>query len=148
MPAKAKAKKKVQRRKEIQELVSPQAQKKMERRVQARLAELDEIFDERYAIALEILEMQTDDVKAVAYRMQATMKRMAGVPRGFKFEGQMVNVDPEILERLQEKNHLWVAVRLLVTLAVWGTDVCGMKLPKDKCAYCLTPVKKARKKKR
>lgn len=136
-PVKAKAK----RRAEIAEPMSPEAQRKAERRVKKLLDEMDERADERYEYAMKILEANPDSVEEAVERMVKTMRHMAGPPR-FVVDGQAINVEPEILERIQRKSHTWVAVRLLVACAKWDIRIANFMLPKKVCADCGVRVKR------
>lgn len=138
---KAKAKAKAKRRKEIQKAFSPKEQKAFERKIKHALDEADERADERYAYATTILQANSDDVREAVEKMVAIMRRMQPENLRFKVDGVYVNVEQEILERINRKLHVWVAVRLLVSAAMWDIRIAGFKLPKKKCARCLRKVK-------
>lgn len=129
------------RRKEIKELMSPAAAKKAERRVKQVLGEYDDLADERYEYAKKILDANSPKVNEIVERMVETMRRMAGEPR-LRVDDVYVNVDPEILERINKKLHTWMAVRLLVAAGLWDIRISGFKLPKKSCARCGKKVKK------
>ena len=136
----AKAKKKKKRQAEIGELISPQAQKKAEREVRRQLDEIDELAEERYAYACKILQANGPEIQTVVDRMVTTLQRMQGRPR-FIVDGIPVNIEPEIIDRINKKLHTWVAVRLLVAGALWDIRIAGLKLPKKACARCGKKVK-------
>ena len=137
----AKAKKKAKRRKEIAELMPPQAQKAAERKVKKTLDEMDEAADERYVYAKQILEVNPPAISELVEKMAQTMRRMQPERLPFVVDGQAVNVDQEILERINKKLHVWIAVRLLVASALWDIRIANFKLPKKSCARCGKKVK-------
>lgn len=140
MPPKAKAKAKAKRRKEIGELISPKAQKKAEREIRHALDDMDELATKRYNYATKIMQANGPEFIAVVERIVAVLQKMQGQPR-FVHDGIPVNVEPEIVGKINKKLHTWVAVRLLVAGALWDIRIANMKLPKTKCARCLKKVK-------
>lgn len=75
----------------------------------------------RAAYVKKILDANGPEITAVVSQMVTTMQRMAP------------NVDEEI--------HVWLAVRLLVSAAMWDIRIAGLKLPKSQCAKCGVKVK-------
>ena len=132
---------KKKRRAEIATLMSPEAQRKAEREVKKQLDAMDDRADERYEYAMKILEGNPQSAHEAVERMTATMKHMAGEPR-FVVNGQAVNIDPEILARIQHKMHVWIAVRLLVACAKWDIRIANFTLSKVLCADCGEKVKR------
>jgi predicted nucleotide-binding protein (sugar kinase/HSP70/actin superfamily) len=148
IPVKAKAKKK--RKAEIEGLMSAEAQRKAERKLQKFVMELDERSEERAKWVNEILKANDDDVAHVLRIMVETLKHMEGPPK-IVFEGKPYNAvkgETELLERIQERNFAWVAMRCLVACAEWNIQVGNFKLPKDLCARCGVKVKKKAGKKK
>jgi hypothetical protein len=139
MAAKVQAKGK--RRKEIQKALSPKEQRAFERKVKESLVEVEAKADERYDYAVAILQANSEDVRDAVEKMMAVLRKLAPDTPRFKVDGVYVNVDTEILERINKKLHTWVAVRLLVAAAMWDIRVAGFQLPKKKCARCLKKVK-------
>lgn len=137
----SKVKAKGKRRKEIQKALSPKEQKAFERRIKETLAEVEAKADERYDYAVAILQANSDDVRDAVEKMVAVLRKLAPDTPRFMVDGVYVNVDTEILERINKKLHTWVAVRLLVAAAMWDIRVAGFQLPKKKCARCLKKVK-------
>jgi len=135
MPARAKAKARAKRRDEIQEIMSPQAQKALERKLKKEIGKQDDFADECEEYVQMILAANSDEVAEAVDHLTDTMKRMQGTPR-FVIDGIRVNVEPEILANINHKIHRWVAVRLLVAAAEWDIRIANFKLPKDKCARC------------
>lgn len=139
MTAKVKAKGK--RRKEIQKALSPKEQRAFERKVKEALAEVEANADERYDYAVTILQANSEEVHDAVEKMVGVLRRLAPETPRFKVDGVYVNVDTEILERINRKLHTWIAIRLLVAAAMWDIRVAGFQLPKKKCARCLKKVK-------
>jgi hypothetical protein len=137
----AKAKAKGKRRKEIQKSFSAKEQKAFERKINHAISDADERAEERYAYATTILQNNAPEVNEAVEKMVVTMRRMQPETLRFKVDGVYVNVNQEILERINRKLHVWVAVRLLVAAAMWDIRIAGFKLPKKKCARCLKKVK-------
>ena len=137
----AKAKAKAKRRKEIQKAFSPKEQKAFERKIKHQLDELDEKADERYAYAMKILQANSDEVHETVEKMVAVMRRLQPETLRFKVDGVYVNVDQEILERINRKLHVWFAVRLLASAAQWDIKIAGFKAPKKLCVKCGVKVK-------
>lgn len=141
IPTKKKVKAKKKRRQEITTLMSPEAQRKAEREVKKKLDDMDDKADERYEYAMKILEGNPPSVADAVERMTAQMAAMAGPPR-FTVDGRAVNVDQELLNRIQRKMHTWIAVRLLVATAKWDIRIANFTAPKGVCADCGVKVKK------
>lgn len=77
--------------------------------------------ESRYKYAQAVLEINGEEVREAVSRMVTVMQRMAPT--------------------VDEKTHVWVAVRLLVAAAMWDIRIANFKLPKKKCARCLKKVK-------
>jgi hypothetical protein len=45
------------------------------------------------------------------------------------------------LRAVQERNFLWIAVRLFVACGEWEMQIANFKIPAGKCARCLKPTK-------
>jgi hypothetical protein len=136
--AKAKAKKK--RQDEIGELMSPAAQKKAERAIRRALADMDELADERAAYANAILDANPPEIRQLVESMTEKMRYMQDRPR-FVHDGIPVNIEPQVVQNLNDKIHLWVAVRLLVACAEWDIQVGNFKLPNNLCFRCAKKVR-------
>lgn len=143
----AKAKKKEKRIAEIEELMSPKAQRKMERKVKDRLDEISEKAETRFQTAKTIYDQQPKDVQEAVDAMVKTMKHMANPPK-FTMDGVTYNVDETLLNSIQRKTHTWFAMRLLVACAEWGIRIGNFKAPKGTCLRCGEPVKKVKPKKK
>jgi uncharacterized protein YaaR (DUF327 family) len=135
MAVRAKAKARSKRRKEIVDLMSPQAQKAAERKIRHELDEMDERADECYAYATTILQHNSPLIREIVEQMVETMRQMQGRPR-FTVDGIAVNVEPQIVENINRKIHTWLAVRLLAAAAQWDIQISGFVLPKKMCAVC------------
>jgi hypothetical protein len=136
IPVKARTKKK--RKAEIQELVSPQGQRKAERALQKYVMELDERSEKRQVWVDQILAVNDESISDVLEIMVDTLKHMEGEPKVIH-EGKTYNAvkgETELLQRIQERNFRWIAMRCLVACAEWDIQVANFKLPKDLCARC------------
>jgi len=120
---------------EIQELISPRAQRKAEREADNELIDLEERATERYEWALALSKLQDEETTVAINRMVMTMARMAG-PARFK-----VHADQARLDKIQYYNHLWITMRLFVACAEWGIRVGNFKAPKKQCVRCGKKVK-------
>lgn len=137
-------KKKSARKKEIADLLDPNAQRKLTRAAEAHLKELEANADERYEWALALKKQQSDDMTVVINRLVAQMAKMAGRPN-FIFQGINWNVPESRLLGIQVKNHTWIAMRLLVASAEWGIRIGNFKSSKDSCIRCGKSVKPKKK---
>lgn len=137
----ATAKAKAKRRKEIEKAFSPKEQKAWERKIKQQLMELDERADVHYAYATKILQHNSDEVRETVEKMVAVMRRLQPETLKFKVDGISVNVDQQVLERINRKLHVWFAVRLLASAAQWDIRISGFKAPKKKCVKCGVKVK-------
>jgi hypothetical protein len=77
--------------------------------------------EERYKYAQSILEINSDEVRDTVNRMVEVMQRLAPT--------------------VDEKVHVWVAIRLLAAAAQWDIRISGFKAPKSSCAKCGVKVK-------
>ena len=100
-----------------------------EKALKKLLKDLDEQTDERYAWAVKFLKGQDEKVREAVGRMVDTMKEMAGPPTanlimpGDK-QPTTVNVD----ESFQDRNFVYIAVRLLLAGAKMDIRVAKLKL--------------------
>lgn len=143
-PPMKKAVAKQKRQEEIGELVSPQAARKYERKLNAYVMELDERAEEREKYTRGILAVNDDSIEEVVGWVVEALRKMNGPPK-IVFEGQTVHAlkgEPDLLLSVQTKNFRWIAVRLLVSSALWDIQVGNFKLPQDKCARCLKTTKR------
>src|SRR5215467_7340577 len=132
---------------EIADLMNPHAQKKFQRDADNALIDMEEQIDVRFEYAKRILKMQNEAVHKIVSEWIEQMQRMAGEPV-FLFNGMRIPGDPEKMREMQEKNFVWIAVRLLAACAVWDIQISGFKLPEDACAKCGKEVKIPKKKRR
>jgi len=135
MPPVAKGKKRKARQDEISDLMSDKAQKKAERAIRRQLADIDERADEYESYANLILDANPPEIRELVEGMVAVMRKMQGQPR-FVHDGITVNVEPEILERINRKIHTWFAVRMLVACSEWDIQIGKFQLPKSNCYRC------------
>lgn len=133
------------RQEEIAEVMSPRAARKYERDAENALIDYEEEVDRRYDYAQGILKMQNQAVLGAVDVLVEQMKRMAGTPI-FTYKGSAYPASPSRLLQCQERNFVWIAVRLLAACAVWDVQISGFKLPEDHCAKC--EVKKPTKRRR
>lgn len=137
----AKAKKKVQRRSEIGELISPQAQKAAERRVRNYLMLLDEKSELREAYTQIILDANPPSVEATVDFIADQLRKMQ--PQADKevipFEGanhRLVGGEIEMVRKIEDRNYRYIAIRILVACAEWNIRVGDFTLPSRNCARC------------
>lgn len=136
------------RQAEIQELMSAESQRKAERGLQKFVMELDERSEERMAWVDQILAVNDAEISNVLAIMVETLARMQGSPK-IVYHGRAYNAikgEAELLERIQDRNLSWVAMRCLVACAEWDIQVANFKLPNDSCARCGKSTRKPRKK--
>jgi hypothetical protein len=136
----ARAKAKVGRKKrqeEIRVLMDPKSQRKFEREAENHLIDLEERAAERYQWAKTLMDAQSEELQVAIRRLTVKMATLAGLPR-FSYKGATINVDggQERLNRLQYRNHLWIAMRLLVAAAEWGIRIGDFTAPKGECLRC------------
>jgi uncharacterized protein YaaR (DUF327 family) len=139
----AKAKKKVRRKEEITELMSPKSQRKAERELTNHLMEIDERADGHEAYARKILDANDENVEELVEKMIDLLIGMTAPPQ-ITYRGQVyrsVKGEDELLKRIQRKNYRYLAVRVLVACAEWGIRVSDFTLPKNYCARCGKKVK-------
>jgi hypothetical protein len=130
--------KKKSRSAQIEQVFSPQAQKKAERQISHYVMELDEKADEREAYTRTILKANDDSIERVVGLMVKELQTMEGAPV-ITFQGRRYNSiggETEQLKRIQQKNFRYIAVRVLVACAKFDIRVGTFKLPKDFCADC------------
>jgi len=125
---------------EIKDLFDPKAQRKWERDWQNELIDLEERVEENYKYAWEVFKLQDEPTKQALREAVKMMAHMAGEPT-FRFRGRPVVEDMARLRVIQERNFLWIAVRLMVACAEWDIQIANFKLPAGKCARCLKPTK-------
>jgi len=125
---------------EIKDLFDPKAQRKWERDWQNELIDLEERVEENYKYAWEVFQLQDDTTKQALREAVKMMAHMAGEPT-FRFRGRPVVEDMARLRAVQERNFLWIAVRLMVACGEWDIQIANFKIPAGKCARCLKPVK-------
>ena len=125
---------------EIKDLFDPKAQRKWERDWQNELIDLEERVEENYKYAWEVFQLQDDTTKQALREAVKMMAHMAGEPT-FRFRGRPVVEDMARLRAVQERNFLWIAVRLFVACGEWEMQIANFKIPAGKCARCLKPVK-------
>ena len=135
MPPVAKAKKRKARQDEISNLMSDKAQKSAERAIRRQLADMDERADEYERYANIILDSNGDEIREIVEGMVEKMRGMQGRPR-FVHDGITVNIEPEIIERINRKIHLWFAVRMIVACSEWDIQIGKFQLPKSNCYRC------------
>lgn len=133
-------KQKVKRIEEIKELFDPKAQRRWERDWQNELIDLEEKVEENYNYAREVYSLQDETTKTAISEAIEMMAHMAGEPT-FRFRGRPIVEDMARLRAVQERNFLWIAIRLLVSCAEYEIQIANFKLPAGKCARCLTPTK-------
>ena len=131
----AKGKKRAKRRTEIAEIMSPQAQKKAEREIRHALGDLDDRADEYAAYAKMILDANPPEIRQIVEAMTEKMRHMQGQAH-FSHNGIRVNIEPEVVQKINDKIHTWVAVRLLVACAECDIQVGKFQLPKNLCYRC------------
>lgn len=138
-PVKKKAKpvKKSARKKAIKKAFSQREQEISEREIKRSLAVLDERTDERYDYAKLIYEMQSPKVKAIIEAMVDKMHVMVGDNPPLYYKGTPINGgDPQTVRKLYDKNFYWLAIRILVSLALWDIRMEDFKLSPKLCARC------------
>jgi len=135
------------RQEQIAEVMSPRAARKFAHNADNALIDFEEQVTERFEYAQGILKIQNEAVHKIVNAMVEQMQRMAGEPR-FVYEGATIPVDADKLRDLQEKNFIWVAVRLLAACATFDIQISGFKLPEYLCAKCGKGVKPPVKKQR
>lgn len=136
----AKAKKKKTRSAEIQKVFSAKEQRKLEREADNALIDLEEEVEQRYKYARKIYDKQDEQTQAAIDHLIGTMEKMAGPPV-FIFRGIRMNADTDQHKTIQQKNFMWIAVRLLVACARWDIKIANFKLSKQRCADCGKKVK-------
>ena len=145
MTVRAKAKSKPSRKKrqdEIRDLMSEKAQRKAERAIRHALDDMDARADEYVEYADAILAINSPEITELVEGMVEKMRAMQGQPR-FTHDGITVNVEPELIERINEKIHRWFAVRMLVACAEWDIQIGNFKLPDNLCYRCAKKVRRA-----
>jgi hypothetical protein len=135
-----KAKVRQARVEEIKDLFDPKAQRKWERDWQNELIDLEERVEENYTYAREVYMFQDEPTKQALREAVKMMAHMAGEPT-FRFRGRPVVEDMARLRAVQERNFLWIAVRLFVACGEWEMQIANFKIPAGKCARCLKPTK-------
>jgi hypothetical protein len=126
--------------------VAKAKKEKLPPKVKARLKEIQDKADTRYAWAHDLYKQQPADVQGAVNFMLKTMANGAGPPR-FTMDGHSYPVDMEILRDIQRKSHLWISMRMLVACAEWGIRIGNFKAPKKHCIRCgKSVVVKAKKK--
>lgn len=133
-------KQKAKRIEEIKDLFDPKAQRKWERDWQNELIDLEERVEENYTYARVIYLIQDDSTKEAIRKAVEMMAHMAGEPT-FRFRGRPIVEDMARLRAVQERNFLWIAIRLLVACAEYEIQIANFKLPADHCARCGKPTK-------
>jgi len=133
-------KQKARRIEEIKDLFDPKTQRRWERDWQNELIDLEERVEENYKYAWEVFKLQDDTTKQALREAVKMMAHMAGEPT-FRFRGRPVVEDMARLRVIQERNFLWIAVRLMVACAEWDIQIANFKLPAGKCARCFKPTK-------
>lgn len=128
------------RTEEIRELLDPKAARRWERDWQNELIDLEERVEENYKYAQEIYRLQDQATRDAIQEATEMMAYMAGPPT-FKFRGRPITEDMPRLRVVQERNFLWIAVRLLVACAEWDIQIANFKLPSGNCARCLKATK-------
>lgn len=126
--------------------MDPRTQKRFAKDADNAFIDFEEQVGERFEYAREIMKIQNEAVRKIVSEMVENMKRMAGEP-SFVYLGTTIPMDEHKLRELQEKNFIWIAVRLLAACAVWDIQISGFKLPESLCAKCgaKTTMKKRRK---
>jgi hypothetical protein len=143
----AKAKKKRQRVEEIEKLFDPKEQRRYERRLKERVAELEENAKVQDQYVKKILGANDESVHEIVEWIVERMAVMVGPP-SIVFEGQRLNsVDGEVaaLAKIQQSNFYFIAVRLLAGCAAWDIKIGNFKLPSKLCAKCGVKVRKGGK---
>ena len=135
-----KAKVRQARVEEIKDLFDPKAQRKWERDWQNELIDLEERVEENYKYAWEVFKLQDEPTKQALREAVKMMAHMAGEPT-FRFRGRPVVEDMARLRAVQERNFLWIEVRLFVACGEWEMQIANFKIPAGKCARCLKPTK-------
>lgn len=126
------------RREEISELLDPKAAKRMARAMDNALIDVEELTDQRYEYARSIYKLQDEATRKAIDLMVEKMHKLAG-PMVVKFQGVVIQADEARLQKLQERNLSWCAIRLFVACAVWDIQIANFKLPEDACAKCGIP---------
>jgi hypothetical protein len=138
-----KIKKKVKRREEITELMSPKAQKKFDKEIFNYVDELDERSHEREKYVQKILDVNDESVLSIVNALAEVLEIMNG-PVQLVFKGQTFNAikgEGDLLPRIRRRNCRYVAVRCLVACALMDIRFGNFKLPADYCAKCGATVK-------
>jgi len=140
MPPVAKAKKKLQRRGEIEELMSPRAARKAERKLRDFIMELDERSEERESYVQTILKANDESVLETVALIVEQLEKMSPTQGDLvTFEGQsyrLVGGEAELAQRIRIRNFRYIAIRVLVACAEWDIKVGDFTLPRSNCARC------------
>jgi len=120
--------------------VKKKAKKKLssaqhERYLKKVLAEYDEETDARYAWAMKFLKKQDEGTREAVDRLVTQMKAMAGRPSA-TVQTPDGRVTVNIEEMIQERNFIYIAVRLLIAAANLDIQVAKWKFP-NRCGVPL-----------
>lgn len=131
---------KKKRHDQIAEVFSAKAAAKREREIKRAIADFDDKIDHRYEHAKKIYDAQDGETQQAIDKMVVTMAKMAGRPN-FTYQGYSMNADEGWMQRAQEKNFIWIAIRLLTRCAQWDIRIAKFKAPKTRCSICGRKVK-------
>ena len=106
------------------------------------MIDLEERVEENFNYAWELFKLQDEPTKQAIRKAIEMMEHMAGEPT-FRFRGRPIVEDMARLRVVQERNFLWIAIRLLVACAEYEIQIANFKLPADHCARCGKPTKGA-----
>lgn len=131
----------------MQALLDPKAQRKAERELQNYVIEMDERSEQRAEYVNKVLAANDESIREIVSWIVEEFRKMEGEPK-IVFRGQTYNAikgETELLERIQERNFSWIAIRLLVACAEWDIRIGNFNLPNNACARCGTTVRRRRR---
>lgn len=130
----------------METLLDSKAQRKAERELANYILDLDERSQVRADYAERILQANDESIREIVSWIVEEFRKMEGEPK-IVFRGQTYNAikgETELLERIQERNFSWIAIRLLVACAEWDIRIGNFNLPNNACARCGTTVRRRR----
>lgn len=111
------------------------AARRYERDAENALIDVEEKVDQNFKIARATFLLQDVETRSAIEAMVEQMKKMAGTPV-FRFRDQVYPAKQERLNAIQEKNLVWIGIRLFTACALWDIRIGNFTLPHDRCARC------------
>lgn len=102
--------------------------------VSAAMQAFEKITKDRGRL-LRLYYEQDEDTRRMIDRMLSAMRRMAGEPYITIRDGKTART-VAVEQELQDRNFIYIAMRILVRLAEMDIQIANFRLPKEICAEC------------